>query len=426
MARATSSGRAAARNPHFPAIDSIALTDSGPEHPGLVAHPLLTPSVQVQILSVVDATGSASIGDVVDELPGHADPVGATFALILGNVLKVITPGIIDANSIVVRCDGDGGHGCAAGGDPDTHAAIGGVPDTRAGTLTVNLVNALPDGLKSVPTGQLRPQIIAGSGTQRSDFGRAAGLQRPGVYILLRGDDAYVGYGSNVGARIAAGRQMPAGTPDRIIAIADAHDRLSEDDGKVIERILWSRVAADADVTLVNSLPDGAVVEPGRYDQLSLFAGQVALALRQAGLMFRGGSVREAIAGPRTEPGRLGAPRRFDALPDGRVMELAYCGLTALAAERQDGRWLLLRGSDVRRDTVASANCTASFLRAAWLHAGLLAPAADGSCYVVRRDLMFSSGSAVSHFVSGSKGFGRAAWMPIEADADTELTLPAR
>lgn len=106
-------------------------------------------------------------------------------------------------------------------------------------------------------------------------------------------------------------------------------------------------------------------------------------------------------------------------------MELNYCGLTALAAERPDGRWLLLRGSDVRVDTVASANSTASFQRSAWLHSGLLEPAADDSCYVVMRDLVFSSGSAVSHFVSGSKGFGRAAWMPIESDADADLALPA-
>jgi hypothetical protein len=288
------------------------------------------------------------------------------------------------------------------------------------------MTNILPGGLMTVPAGQLRPHIFAGSGMQRADFGRASGLQRPGVYILLRGPDAYVGYGSNVGARVAAGRQMPEGTPDRIITITDADNRLSEEDGKALERILWARVADDADIALVNSLPRGAVVEPGRYDLLSLFAGQVALALRQAGLLFLEGSARDSIVGPRTEPGRLGAPRRIDDLPDGVVMELNYCGLTALAAERRDGSWLLLRGSDVRCETVASANSTAAFQRAAWLHAGLLERAADGSCYVVMRDIVFRSGSAVGHFVSGSKCFGRASWMPIESDADTAPPLPPR
>src|SRR5690606_5714847 len=133
-------------------------------------------------------------------------------------------------------------------------------------------------------------------------------------------------------------------------------------------------------------------------------------ALRQAGLMFLHGSVRERLAGPRAEPERLGAPRRIDDLPEGRVMELNYCGLTALAAERDDGTWLLLRGSDVRIETVNSASASASFQRAAWLHTGLLEEARDGSCYVLKRDISFSSGSAVGHFVSGSRGFGLSSW----------------
>lgn len=269
-----------------------------------------------------------------------------------------------------------------------------------------------------VATSPLQPLIVTGPGTQRSDFGRAGCLQRPGVYILLRGHDAYVGYGSNVGARVAAGRQMPSGPPDVIIAITDARNNLSEDDGKALERILWARIAADAGTALVNSVPDGVAIDPERYDDLSLFLGQVALTLRQSGLLFLNGSTREQIAGPRTEPGRLGAPRRMDDLPAGRVMELSFHGLTALAAERKDGTWLLLRGSDVRCETVASANCSASYQRATWLHAGLLELAADGSCYVVGRDIVFASGSAASHFVSGSKGFGRAGWVPIDADAD--------
>jgi hypothetical protein len=130
------------------------------------------------------------------------------------------------------------------------------------------------------------------------------------------------------------------------------------------------------------------------------------------------------MAGPRTEPARLGTPRRIDDLPDGRVRELDYCGLTAMAAERDDGSWLLLRGSDVRVETVTSANASVSYLRAAWLHAGLIELALDGSCYVVKRDLVFGSGSAVGHFVSGSKGFGVSAWRPLD-DSDAGLPMPA-
>ncbi|MBU1334474.1 MAG: hypothetical protein KJ944_11730 [Alphaproteobacteria bacterium] len=406
------------------------MEQAGPVHPGLVGHALLTPSVQVQILSVVDATGSASIGDIIAELPGHTDPVGAVFALITAGVLAVLTTGIIDANTIVARADNGGPQGGADTPVPEARPSDGLTENltSDAGALPASFAefsaSTLPHELDVVPVSQLHPRIIVGSGERRSGFRRVDCLSRPGVYILLRGSVAYVGYGANVGARIMNGRQMPGGTPDCVIAIVDEHDGLSTDDARALERILWSWVSNDDDFDLVNGVPDGAPIEPHRYDQLTLLCAHVALALRQAGLMFLGGSVREHIAGPRTEPDRLGAPRRIDDLPDGRVMELSYCGLTALAADREDGTWLLLRGSDVRIDTVASANASASFQRAAWLHGGLLEPARDGSCYVLKRDIVFSSGSAVSHFVSGSKGFGLSAWQPIDED-DAELPEPA-
>lgn len=427
-ANATNSGPVAARNTYSPTTPAPAIDHLNPVHPGLIGHALLTPSQQVQILSVVDATGSASIGDIVAELPGHSDPVGAVFALITAGVLEVLTAGIVDANTIVARAGNDGPQGGTHAQDP--YAGSSGATEAPLASEVLPASFAefsaitLPHRLDVVPVSQLHPRIIVGSGERRAGFRRADCLSRPGVYILLRGGDAYVGYGADVGARIQNGRQMPSGTPDCVIAIVDAHDGLSTDDARALERILWSWVSNDDDFDLVNGVPDGAPIEPDRYDQLTLLCAHVALALRQAGLMFLGGSVREHIAGPRTEPDRLGAPRRIDDLPDGRVMELSYCGLTALAADREDGTWLLLRGSDVRVDTVASANASASFQRAAWLHAGLLEPARDSSCYVLKRDIVFSSGSAVSHFVSGSKGFGLSAWQPIDED-DAELPEPA-
>lgn len=432
MANHLSSGRTAARNPYSPSIVTALVGDSGPVHPGLVGHPLVSPTVQVQILSVIDFTGSASIGDIIAELPGHTDPVGAVFALIAAGVLEVRSTGFIDANTIVTRaghCDPQDG---ADGPVPSPDAGPSDLPPTPLASdidvLPANFAElsaeVLPHKLDAVPVSRLQPQIIVGSGERRAGFRRVDCLSRPGVYILLRGRDAYVGYGADVGARIMNGRQMPGGTPDCVIAIVDEWNGLSTDDAKAFERILWSWVGNDDDFDLVNGVPDGAAIDPDRYDQLTLLGAQVALALRQAGLMFLDGSVREHIAGPRTEPDRLGAPRRIDDLPDGRVMELNYCGLTALAADREDGTWLLLRGSDVRVDTVASANASASFQRAAWLHAGLLEPARDSSCYVLKRDIVFSSGSAVSHFVSGSKGFGLSAWQPID-EVDADLPEPA-
>lgn len=418
---ATSSGRMAARNPHSATSD---LTTSGGaelSHPGLISHPTLTPSVQVQILSAVDATGSASIGDIIAELPGHDDPVSAIFALLAAGALTVVSEGIIDAHTILALHVPAGETAdldpvdAAPSSDLSRENLKDKLATAQCSDFVVDAEADLPPELVQVPTSSLQPLILRGSGRHRAGFKYAPGLQQPGVYIQLCGDQAYVGYGSDVGFRIAMGKQMD-NLPDTILVITDVNNGLTEEDGLALERILWGYVSDDADFTLVNKQPDGAPISVERYDQLVQFTAQLVLALRQAGLMFLEGSVRQRLAGPRAEPDRLGAPRPFDSIPEGRVMELNYRGLTALAAERDDGSWLLLRGSDVRVDTVKSASANASFQRAAWLHSGLLELAEDGSCYFLMRDVVFSSGSAVGHFVSGSKGFGRACWLPIDPD----------
>lgn len=420
-ANATNSGPAAARNPHCLSSDLLGSSGIDLAHPGLVNHPALTPSVQVQILSIVDATGSASIGDIVAELPGHNNPVSAIFALVAADVLVVLSDGIIDAHTILARrLPSDQSSDlvpvdAAPSPAPSRESLEDKLATAQWSDFVAGAEADLPPELVQVPTSSLQPQILRGSGRHRPAFKYAPGLQQPGVYIQLCGDQAYVGYGSDVGFRIAMGRQMDS-LPDSILVITDVNNGLTEEDGLALERILWGYVSEDSDFTLVNAQPDGAPITPDRYDQLVDFVGRVVLALRQAGIMFLQGSVRQRLAGPRAEPDRLGALRPFDSIPDGRVMELNYRGLTALAAERDDRSWLLLRGSDVRVDTVKSASANASFQRAAWLHSGLLEPAADGSCYVLMRDMVFSSGSAVGHFVSGSKGFGLSCWRPIDPD----------
>jgi hypothetical protein len=97
--------------------------------------------------------------------------------------------------------------------------------------------------------------------------------------------------------------------------------------------------------------------------------------------------------------------------------------LTALAARQAEDRWLLLRGSDVRVDTVPTAGAGPGFLRAAWAHAGLLELSADGTSYVAMRDLVFPSGSAAALFCTGSKGRGLAGWRPIDPEGGMEPAL---
>lgn len=278
----------------------------------------------------------------------------------------------------------------------------------------------LPEGLALLPLNPLRPRVHVGSGEARRSFAGLKDLQRAGVYILLSDASAYVGVGSVVGRRVAGGAQ-PIEDVDTIITITDENDGLSETDAAALERLLHMRVSAAKEVRLVNGTPGGAPVTAERYDQLNAMAGLACDALARDGHLFVNMSRRLALAGPRAERGQLAPLRPFDTPPDGEVMELSFGrNLIALAARRDDDDWLLLSGSEIRLDTVASANASASYLRAAWLHSGVLELSGDGEHYVLTRDLAFRSGSGAMHFVLGSKGQGRGGWQPIDGDFDLD------
>jgi hypothetical protein len=237
MAIATFSGNSAARNPLCPKTKAPAANDAVPTYPGLIGHALVSPSVQVQILSVIDATGAASIGDIIAELPGHADPVGAIFAMIAADVLTVVTTGIIDAHSIVARTNNNGPKG-----RPHADNAEPTAPETIQPTSAEDNIEAsngiqpidfasivpeaLPNGLRWVSTSELRPRVIIASGSRRAAFRRAELLRQTGVYLLLRGHEVYVGYGTDIALRATSGRQTPGGAPDAIIGIVEAQNRL--------------------------------------------------------------------------------------------------------------------------------------------------------------------------------------------------------
>jgi hypothetical protein len=199
-ANAAFSGPTAVRNPLFPTSDVLCPSGSEFVHPGLVSNAMLTPSVQVQILSVVDETGSASIGQIIDELPGHPDPVGAIFALINADVLTVLTGGIVDADTMVARSDQNPeGTTGAAKSDEGTQGAINAASSTVSETaldsppLDSNtdcagyLGTSLPEDLLLAPVSELKPKIIMGPGWRRASFRRVPALKRHGVYIMLRG-----------------------------------------------------------------------------------------------------------------------------------------------------------------------------------------------------------------------------------------------
>ncbi len=379
---------------------------------GLVQHPLLSPSLQVQILSIVDATGSASIGDIVTELPDHADPVAAIMALAAAGILTLDLYGALDANTIVSRVN-------PAPEPSDPSGSASNLP-TRPNTSQ----SELPSGIDRIVANPFSAQLCVGRGSSRRGFAHLADLHRPGVYILLNANSAYVGVGGDVGVRVGGGQQ-PIQNIETVIAITDTNGNLSPEDARALERMLWSRLAASGERTMINGVPDGAPVEVQRYSELEAFLAQACLALHHENILFVESSARAILAGPRAEPQRLGSLRPLNQMPDGDLLELGFGNnLVSLAARQAENHWLLLRGSDVRLDTVASATCSTSFLRSAWLHSGLLALAPDGGSFMVMRDLAFASGSAVAQFCTGAKGRGLAGWLPIDADGECDPGTP--
>ncbi|QYO76562.1 hypothetical protein [Devosia salina] len=404
MTYPSSSGAAASNKPPFssPAVTSpIAIAS------GLVQHDLVSPTDQVVILGVIEDFGSASVGDVMVGLDGHADPAGAIQVLIAAGLITAdLRAGLLDQHTMLTR---------ATPIDPDDDPS----PSAPGGIMPIS--GDLPDDVVALSVTSLQPSVLVSPGSARRALGRTGALRRPGVYILLSGAQVYVGMGSDVGRRVANGSQ-PIADVDAIITITDAHDGLSEADALVLERIIHTRVSAAREVALVNGTPDGAPVSSNRYEELNLLAAMACHALAREGHLFVNLSPRMVLAGPRAEVGRLAPLRAFDETPNGEVMELAFGkGHMALACRRADDDWLLLRGSDIRLDCVASANASVSFLRAAWHNAGILELAHDGGSYVLTCDMAFASASAAAHFVVGGKSKGRGGWQPI----DTGLPAPA-
>lgn len=401
------------------AVASKPLVVFSPQHElpvlsnGLVLHPLMSPSTQVRILALIDEAGGVTLGEVNAHLSDHPDPVGAVLTMVGLDILVLDRPeDLLDAKTIVRR-------------SPAASVPVEGMmlppPVARQDIVPIEEpaqteTLLFPASLQRLDPRPFRARVVVGAGADRRDFARIDELRRPGIYGLMNAVSLYIGVGIDVGHRVASGQQ-PIQDIETIFVIIDAENILSPDDAEVAERILWSRAAASRERQMINGMPNGAAVDLQRFSDIDAFVAQACLSLRNDGVLFTNGSTRSLLAGPRTEPGRTAPPRLFNELPDGEVMELIFNeGRVALAARRAEDDWLLLRGSEVRPDVVQSANSSASFLRASWLHSGILSPTPDGRSYLLSKDMRFRSAGATAHFVTGSKSRGRGGWQPIDPD----------
>jgi len=380
---------------------------------GLVQHPLLSGGVQIRVLAKIDAGGSALVADVVTFLSGHADPIGAILVLLdAGIIAAELKGGPMDEDTILRRP-----------WEPDAPALAIDTPhdDGDAGALAV--LTEPVYGTRPL----FSPIMARLDWSQRRDLGREGFWCRPGIYLLVSGQTVYVGVSAELNVRAVQGSQ-PIGQIDTLVLLADANGELDFNDALALERLMHMRLSAGRELTLANGTPDGAAIMADRFDDLQVLAGQFAMFLAREGVGFDGQPCRTILAGPRMEKGFSSMLRIFDEMPKGQIHELEFnSGLQARAVRHKSGDWTVLRDSEIRIETVRSANSTASYHRAALLHAGVLVPSANGDCYLLKRDLRFASRSAAAHFVTGSKGQGRGGWKPIDPeggfDPNTDLLI---
>ena len=416
MTSTSSSAALAASNPHSCFISS----EVPPVIDGVVRHAHITAWAQIRILAVVDETGSASIRDVVEELSDLEDPLGAVLALVSTGILELVIRGVLDEHSLVRRVIRDAdpeGSGTPLPPAPD-------LPDLIAAVAAD--LSDIPEGLESLGGSPFHVHVTIGSGANRRLFAQTPHLRRSGIYLLLSSTAVYVGTSGNVGARVATGGQ-PIDNVETICVITDAFDNLTPEQALIAERNLYARACAAGELKVVNEVPIGAPCDVELFGQIDAFVGAGALMLHHRGIFFHEGSPRSVLAGPRSEPARIGPRRLSDAPPEGELLELQYgAGLVAHAVRQTDDRWLLLEGSHVRLDAAPSGNRGMHFSRAQWLHTGLLALAPDGKSFVTTRDLYFPNGSSACQLCAGGKGRPLSAWQPIDPDGDLEaLTLAA-
>jgi hypothetical protein len=357
---------------------------------GLVSHPALTPEVQIGILSVVDQTGSASLGDIADSVE-HSLSSTAALALVAAGVLDIEPVAVIDANTRVTRR--------VAGQAPTIEHLVPPAPDMP-----------LPASVTAIRGPTFDPEVFVITADTLSHVRRVARLQRPGVYVgWSEIGNAYVGTSGDTANRVAVNANLSQAR--QVAVILDRNHVLTPEDAQVAERILHQCLAFGKVFSSLNTLPMGTNVSPERYGDIRMFVTNAVMLLHRSGIITSPLATRHLMAGPRAMSDIKVTP----VVDDGILHEMAGRGFSARAVETSDG-WVLLRGSVVRRAVMPSANSTASLRRAEWLHAGLLHD--RGDAYEVLSNLRFDSASGAAQFVSGAKG---RSWLPVGGTSSSDI-----
>jgi hypothetical protein len=392
-----------ARNQQSPTVPKVVLPEHWHALPGLVDDPLLDEDAQVGILKLVDETGSATLEDLMAVLPDHPKPAKAVLLLVRLGILD-IEPGLTDANSMLTR---------SFPRSAPARCADQGEAGGEGGSL-----RPMPEKGKLQRLRIVRPQpeIFFAQWTDRAVFRREPLLQRRGIYLALYCNTAYGGRSSRLADRLVdSNHLLQHGIPDLVIAAVDRNDLLTESQIRVAERLLVRAIEQDGTLKRANKMvPDGDHLDFASFAMVDRFIKDFVRSLREAGIAFvdrKGATARADQPRMAEHASPVKAP-----LPDADAPEqglvhfsLHACGVHA-TAQRLEGKWTVLCGSQVRAQVLPSAGSGVAQRRQEALHDGSLV--ANGGHLLLARDLVFETASAAARFVVGTGHKGRI-WRPL-------------
>lgn len=402
MAEAILGGDTSARKPT--SIDITNLPESWTALAGLVEDPLIDIDSQIAVLAMIDETGSASFGDLMAILPGHAAPAKIIEAFIRHGVL-VIEPGLIDAQSMLQRKV-----------NPPLRGATSQTAQTLKTTRSERRSNKAGQGkVHHLALVAPEPDIFFASGVDRSYFMREPRLRKKGIYIALYGRTAYVGRSGDTACRIAWGAHLRVhGMPDRVIAAVDRHGVISDGQTRACERLAARWFNKQADLSLLNpSMPTGYRLSEDGFAQAARFVARFIEKAQTAGLFSNAPGVEDLFVSP-TNPDLAIKDETTT-----RLFVLDASGITA-KARNEKGKWVVLKGSQVRAQPVPSAGSAALKMRQELLYEGGLERRDD--CLVLTHDVAFNTASGAANFVAGSR-FKPEAWRALPDGTPGQLQL---
>jgi hypothetical protein len=364
-------------------------TQGGLDIEGLARHWAVDYDVQIRIMGSVFDTGSAAIGDIIAELPGHPAPAAAVMALVDAGFLKrepgPITPHTRISLPLVDRPEPLVLEAPAGGGAP---------PAGKKGKK----VAPLPDTVAEIESSRVAPIVSVVKLEDLLDLPRFEG---PAVYLGLKGKILYPGRTDKGWPRIAAPHLKGY---DKVAVLRDGSGQLTPRLAAVAERILGLHAQALRGYRLAGSLPIGSPVGREEYIAARLFVAEGLILAQRLGFGLAGVSDQDFMAGAR---GPLDQCLDVDAIPEGDEYHLYVCGVEARAVV-SDGDWIVLPGSEVRKKLTTTVGAVVNSLRQEWLFSGVLKD--EGARYRLTEPVVFNTGTAAANFVLGSKGPNLAAW----------------